>query len=272
MNLLAHHATDQELTDLWWASMEALEVLGIGWLVCDSGGRLLGTNQVARRVLQAGDGLKLKSECVSCAIPACAELLAEALRRAAGATASVEKSDGFAVIVRRVSGKRALTLSVHPVGAMSTAENGALSAAIVLILDPSLRAQPTESDLRQLYGFTTREARLATLLMDGSTLSESCCELGISRSTGRTHLERLFKKTGVRRQCHLVSILLKTIGLIRLRHKDAMLAIPASRGLLDQAVRANLPTGEGVSGSVRPMDSSPLRYSTQKAGNHYRSS
>jgi len=66
-----------------------------------------------------------------------------------------------------------------------------------------------------LYGLTSTEACLANLLMEGKTLDECCQSLGIRRSTARTHLQHLFEKVGVQRQSELVSLLLKSIGLVR---------------------------------------------------------
>jgi DNA-binding CsgD family transcriptional regulator len=58
------------------------------------------------------------------------------------------------------------------------------------------------------------EACLANLLMQGKALDECCSLLGIRRSTARTHLQHLFEKVGVQRQSELVSLLLKSIGLV----------------------------------------------------------
>src|SRR5207302_4654814 len=56
--------------------------------------------------------------------------------------------------------------------------------------------------------------RLANLLMQGTSLEYCCAELGIRRPTACSHLRQLFKKTHVQRQSQLVSLLLKSIGLM----------------------------------------------------------
>jgi len=50
--------------------------------------------------------------------------------------------------------------------------------------------------------------------MEGKALDECCKILDIRRSTARTHLQHLFEKVGVQRQSELVSLLLKSIGLV----------------------------------------------------------
>ena len=83
-------------------------------------------------------------------------------------------------------------------------------AALLLLPDPGSPVEAAESDLRELYGLTSSEARLANLLMEGKTLNECCDELHICRSSGRTHLQHLFGKVGVQRQSELVFLLLKS--------------------------------------------------------------
>lgn len=77
-----------------------------------------------------------------------------------------------------------------------------------------------ETELRQLFGLTATEARLANLLMEGKTFEECCQQLGVRCSTARMHVRNLFEKTGVRRQSQLISLLLKSIGLVRTESDD----------------------------------------------------
>jgi DNA-binding CsgD family transcriptional regulator len=50
---------------------------------------------------------------------------------------------------------------------------------------------------------TTREARVALMIADGQTPNEAALALGISVNTLRTHLARIFEKTGVNGQREL---------------------------------------------------------------------
>jgi DNA-binding CsgD family transcriptional regulator len=84
-------------------------------------------------------------------------------------------------------------------------------------MDPELPVGTAEAELRQLYGLTHTEACLANLLMEGKALDDCCRHLDIRRSTARTHLQHLFEKVGVQRQSELVSLLLKSVGLVRAR-------------------------------------------------------
>jgi DNA-binding CsgD family transcriptional regulator len=215
MNLSTH---DQNVIALWSAGMQALECLGIGWLVCDAQGQTLGANRIANRILRSQDGLRLDAKGILCATRAHPDIVAGVIAKVVMEAATRRTQNrGALFTVRRARGKPPLTLLARSVGPIPRADGGAQSAALVLILDPALSVHASESDLRQLYGFTARETSLATRLMDGSTLDESCHALGITRSTACTHLRRLFKKTRVHRQSELLSLLWKTIGMVRLQ-------------------------------------------------------
>lgn len=59
-----------------------------------------------------------------------------------------------------------------------------------------------------IYGLTASQAQLAQLLAEGIDLTLAAEKLGVSINTLRTHLQRMFDKTGTRSQSALVGILL----------------------------------------------------------------
>jgi DNA-binding CsgD family transcriptional regulator len=77
----------------------------------------------------------------------------------------------------------------------------------VFISDPELEPLTNEAILRQFFGLTPAETRLAILLLQHRSVEEAAERLDISLNTARTHLKKLFEKTGTRRQSELVSLL-----------------------------------------------------------------
>lgn len=53
------------------------------------------------------------------------------------------------------------------------------------------------------FGLTAAERRLLVHLLEGLELKDAAIRLGVARTTARTHLQRIFDKTGVRRQSEL---------------------------------------------------------------------
>lgn len=61
-----------------------------------------------------------------------------------------------------------------------------------------------------IYGLTGSQAQLAQLLAQGHDLARAADKLGITINTVRTHLQRMFDKTGARSQAALVGLLLSS--------------------------------------------------------------
>jgi DNA-binding CsgD family transcriptional regulator len=75
----------------------------------------------------------------------------------------------------------------------------------------------TESRLEMaamVYGLSPAQRRVAALIADGMTLNEIAERMKITANTARTHLQRIFEKTGVRNQTALVRILLSAAAPI----------------------------------------------------------
>lgn len=96
------------------------------------------------------------------------------------------------------------------------------SAPVVLarVVEPATRPAARPSDLRALFGLTPAEARLACTILDAGSLREVAERLGIAVTTARTHLTRVFAKTGTSRQSQLVRLVL-AYGAVHSRPHDS---------------------------------------------------
>jgi len=56
------------------------------------------------------------------------------------------------------------------------------------------------------FGLTPAESRLLDALCGGASLSQASASLGVARTTARTHLQRIFDKSGTHRQAELVGL------------------------------------------------------------------
>jgi len=75
---------------------------------------------------------------------------------------------------------------------------------LVLLRDPSRERAAQIVDLTRHFGLTKAERGLLDILVQGTSLPDAAQMLGVARSTARTHLQRLFDKTGKRRQVDLL--------------------------------------------------------------------
>ena len=209
-------SSDGRTFDLLMAGFEALDLVNIGLAVIGAGGSLLLANRTAEQVFEGRDGLELTARrtirTTQRSTPALDDLIKQAARPKDDTADSI-------LAVQRASSKRPLTLLIRSVEGASSTRDLMAPSVLVFILDPEEPVGTAEAELRQLYGLTSMEACLASLIMEGKTLDDCCGLLGIRRSTARTHLQHLFEKVGVQRQSELVSLLLKSIGLVRMGRK-----------------------------------------------------
>lgn len=94
-----------------------------------------------------------------------------------------------------------------------TAQEGAFSVtlskpvAMLIVTDHEHKREACKDELRRDFGLTPAEARLALEIIQGDGRAAAAQRLGISVSTARMHLSRIFDKTGVNRQAELVRLL-----------------------------------------------------------------
>jgi len=75
---------------------------------------------------------------------------------------------------------------------------------ILTVDDPQRMIDRNVDEVAEACGLTPTEARILGLIVKGMDTVAAARELGIARTTARTHLQRLFAKTGTARQSELV--------------------------------------------------------------------
>ncbi|BDX20113.1 hypothetical protein MFKK_29230 [Halopseudomonas aestusnigri] len=183
--------------------------LAIATMVLDENGGIVEANQIARDMLQAGDGLKLVGGRVEANYPGDNKRLYQALRSAQTAGRSNDGNIAEALSISRPSGQVSLGLLIEPVPE-SDWDDGK-PCVVVYVRDAVGRSMLSTAMTRQVFGFTPSESALAMELANGLSLEEAASSLGIRRNTARAHLRAIFSKTGVRRQTELVRLILNSV-------------------------------------------------------------
>jgi DNA-binding CsgD family transcriptional regulator/PAS domain-containing protein len=93
------------------------------------------------------------------------------------------------------------------------------AAAAVFITRPADSATKDIGAVTANFGLTPAEARVLEHLVAGATLGEAAETLDVSGNTAKTHLTRIFSKTGVSRQTDLIALVNRMVPPVR-RPKD----------------------------------------------------
>lgn len=106
------------------------------------------------------------------------------------------------------SGAAALTLGKDALRIQIVRFGNQINGARLLLICRRRAREMTHhvEEAAHLFGLTTAEHRLLKLLFDGMSLARAAASLGVARTTARTHLQRIFDKTGRRRQSDLVRL------------------------------------------------------------------
>lgn len=119
-------------------------------------------------------------------------------------TTDLEALGAPPIVIRR-DGRLPIVIRVLPVD--GAARSPFLGARAILILSGVDEGEAEQlAMLRQAFGLTLSEARIALRLANGKSLEEAAQEMGIALETARSHLKSVFRKTATHRQGELVAL------------------------------------------------------------------
>ncbi|UZR27144.1 helix-turn-helix transcriptional regulator [Methylococcus mesophilus] len=181
--------------------LRALDTLDFPALIADGTGTIRFANAAAEALLSTPAGLSVRSGRLVHALPRDNALLNTLIRDAAA-------GKGGGMRLPRGGERPDLHLSMAPLSARSRlAAPWQTPLVLLLVSDPAAQRVPPEQLLRLLFGLSPAEARLAGALVRGLSPGEYAADSGLSLSTARTQVRRLFEKTHTRRLAELVKLL-----------------------------------------------------------------
>ena len=187
---------------------EALARIGIGVFVLDSLGSVIFSNPAAKRLL--GDTLYLSQGRLRIRGVAKNAGLDEAIARTIRTAPPDLSGDPKPILVQ--SDDRRLAIYLLPVFQPAIAQQFLThTSAFVLVIEQKLDEPADPAIVRDLFGLTLGEARIAAIIGAGLTPKDAAEKLGIAEDTARTVLKRVFAKVGVSRQSELTAMLAKMV-------------------------------------------------------------
>ncbi len=84
----------------------------------------------------------------------------------------------------------------------------------MLITDPETNAAPEPGSLVDLFGLTPSEAKIGQAIAQGISLEEAARKSGITVSSARTYLKRIYSKTNTNGQADLVKLILSSAAAL----------------------------------------------------------
>jgi DNA-binding CsgD family transcriptional regulator len=182
---------------------EILDRIATSVMIVSPGAKLVYANGAAEALLSEGANITVRAGQLQGAFAAYSGGLRNALDRACSENDIDIGTFGNGI---PLPGKDAQTAICYvlPLGKSDHRRALGPGHAAVFVGKAGASLPPSLEVLSALSGLTTREARIALKIADGSTPTQAAEELGVTMNTMRTHLSHIFDKTGVNSQPGLV--------------------------------------------------------------------
>jgi DNA-binding CsgD family transcriptional regulator len=192
-----------------------IDYLPGGIIIADSRARVLVMNRAAEQILAGDHGLKNGPTGLS-AVEAneTAKLSATIAQAVMAREGSLSAPTPLAIT--RGEMRRPLQLLIAPLPAQE-AGTRRQPAAVLFVFDPDENLEPNLRLLRKVFSLTEAEARIAAALAQGDTVEQIADQTGVTLNTIRTHLKKVYSKTGTRGQTEFVRLVLTSWSTVRIK-------------------------------------------------------
>jgi DNA-binding CsgD family transcriptional regulator len=183
-----------------------LDGLSPAIFLVDAEGQIIHGNAASRSVMATGDLLRA----VHGRLAASDAQADQGLHRAIVAAATADEDTGgkgSAVSLKSNAGERYVA-HVLPLnaGERHKAGMGSRAVAALFVRKAELETAPPSEVIRKTYKLTPTELRVLLAIVNVGGVRQVAGNLGVADTTVKTHLGRLFEKTGVSRQADLVKL------------------------------------------------------------------
>lgn len=189
---------------------EAWNRVGVALLLTDAEARVLHCNRAAETLLENGSGVRLAGGRLRATSGEATRRLAAAIARSV--SASLAPGDCGTGMVLESAGQTVVAHILPLAGGERRARHAENAVAAVFVQTSSPPAAPDLALVAEAYGLTPAESALLGRLVAGDDITAAGTALGIAKTTAKTHLARLFSKTGTNRQSVLVALASKLVS------------------------------------------------------------
>jgi DNA-binding CsgD family transcriptional regulator len=186
--------------------VDTLNGLSTGMYLVDAGGRLIHVNAAGSAILAASDILSSAGG----RLVACDARVQRTLRDVFAAAGHGDAALGVKGIAVPLIGKDGERYVAHALPLTSGARRRAgidrVAVAALFVRRAALVASSTSQVIGETFRLTPTELRVLLAIVEVGGIPEVATAFGVADTTVRSHVNRLFEKTGVTRQADLVKL------------------------------------------------------------------
>lgn len=194
---------------------EILNCLSLGVILVSDQAKVIFANKSARDILSEPGGLSSqRGHLVAGNVANTASLMQFLKDTARGRKTNIPGDLHRAFPVSRENGNP-LSVILAPLRYSGSGLNNSGPLTAVFVCNSERNHETPEDVLTGLFGLTHVETVLTLALLYGQGLQWAAHRTGIGINTAKSHLKRVFVKTGTRRQAELVRLIMKSSEMLR---------------------------------------------------------
>ena len=185
---------------------DAFDGLAAGMFLVDADGRLVHANAPGRQMLNRNGAIDLRNGRITAHTEAANDALAAALTATTGGDSAVGVR-GISIAMEDARGEH-YAAHVLPLTSGARRRTGVHYSAVAALFvhRATLDAPAAPETIARTFELTLTELRVMMAIVQVGGVPETADALGIAETTVKTHLHRVFSKTGTARQADLVRL------------------------------------------------------------------
>ncbi len=183
-----------------------LDALNSGVYLIDRSGRLIFMNRAAEHQVKTASAVRAERDRLSAVDPEAQLALGKAVAEAI--TEEAEASSANVAVALPAANDVGLVATILPLmrGERRQVGENFAAAAAIFVQDPVVVPPFPGEAFAKLYGLSGSELRVLLAMMPGITVKKAADNLGISEATAKTHLQRIYAKTGTSKQTEIMQL------------------------------------------------------------------
>jgi DNA-binding CsgD family transcriptional regulator len=185
---------------------DALDGLAAGMFFLDQGGRLVHANRAGLAMLEARNVLHARDGRIASVDRAADRALAQVI--GAARTGTLDGSPNGTSLTLEARDGTTFAAHLLPLASGDRAPGAGYAAVAALFVQRAALDTPSAPELiARRFALTPSELRVLVTIVQHGGVAETSEALGIGEATVKTHLHRIFGKTGAQRQADLVKLM-----------------------------------------------------------------
>ncbi|QDE29338.1 hypothetical protein FIV45_17410 [Paremcibacter congregatus] len=196
---------------------DAASHLNVATFILDGAGFVINSNSHAMALVTQQRALRLNQDQLICARTEDNKTLSQFIARSIQWRRAPQTRKPVEALRLEVDEDHTLGILVQPIEIIQLEKPAYIVSTnphvIIHVSDPTkVRANMDQNLISHLFGLSLQESRLTALLATGLSVENAAQSMGVTLTTARTYLQRIYQKLGINRQSDLIQLISNSVA------------------------------------------------------------